>query len=159
MNRDIKLRIWDPEQKCFLVDNAEYEFFVSGKSFQSLRVIRRMYDMYDGEIKDAVIQQFIGIKDTSGVDTYEGDIIEYNDTQIGGFHGLGEVMYNTDLCFAGAPCFGIWSFQLLSNKNLKTGQNGIGWGNLSFNFKVIGNIFTNPEYLDYKENNGLDCRL
>lgn len=144
--RDIKFRVWDKLTKQMLFE----DFHLLGEVMAFSLIDQWVKEHKEGKgllerYNDMVFQQYIGIKDTNQKDIYEGDVVEYDETDIGGFHGLGQVEYNTDICLTGAPNFGLWCYKLLSNKNLKESQNGIGWSSFPFNAKVVGNIFENPE--------------
>jgi len=130
MNRPLKFRVWVEESKCW----GGFETWI-GDSYCGL------------DEHDVIVTQYIGFKDTQGREIYEGDIIEYDERQIGGWHGIGEVIYNTDMSFYGAPNFGMWSCKILSRENMKENQTGIGYSVFPFNAKVIGNIFENKNLI------------
>ena len=155
--REIKFKAWDNKNKKWLSAVSSLEYLLDDSdaavSHHDIDEESALYiypnnllgDNFGGRIKYV---QYIGIKDTNQKEIYEGDIIEYDETDIGGFHGLGIVEYNINLMFSGAPNFGVWSYKLLSNINLKEGQSGIGWSSFPFNVKIIGNVFEHQDLLD-----------
>lgn len=79
MNREIKFRGWDDSIKCmFTSDSVGISNFFSHAN-------RWKY----------IIQQYTGLKDSKGVDIYEGDLIQYN--QNSSYDGMSfEVKWSED---------------------------------------------------------------
>ena len=86
--RKLKFRIWDKLKNCLYP-------WVSIRDFKL------------SEDERYVIQQFIGLMDNAAKDIYEGDIVEFDETAIGGDKGIAEVIYSTDMTLYG-PCFCVW---------------------------------------------------
>lgn len=120
MNRTIKFRAWDKEDKTITYfDFFDYTGF--------------LYDLYSAEQwneKDKYIfQQFTGLIDKNGKEVYEGDIIKYNEYSNYGIRKMTEVVKFLD---GGFQPFCECDFYVK-------------------NYKIIGNIYGNPEFLKIKK--------
>ena len=49
--------------------------------------------------------QYIGLKDSKGIEIYENDICLLDNTDIGGGRGIGQIVWCTDLTLYQTPCF------------------------------------------------------
>ena len=85
---------------------------------------------------DGVLIQNIGIKDNAGKDAFGDDIIEFDNTDIGGMKGRARIIYEYDRTLVPAPG---WYLETKDKRILKQ------W---PFGFKIIGNYLENPELLD-----------
>lgn len=112
--RVIKFRVWDKKNKRFHTE----PFIGATISLWENELI--LEDGYE-------LQQFTGLLDKSGIEIFEGDIVEY------GHEFRYEVRYVVSEEYAG------WS--LMNKKGLKH-PTGLVSG-----CEVIGNIYSNPELL------------
>lgn len=126
MNREIKFRCWDTENKQMLdVQELDWQ-----DSYDGQPMIRTtMYnDYFDTE--DVILMQYTGLKDKNGKEIYEGDIVKsyyYIDTPDGEQERYNKkvIKYNDVLCE-----YNIDAFE---------------------NIEVIGNIYENPELVEEGE--------
>lgn len=133
--RQFKFRIWNKVKKHW----TQYGFDILGE------ISIMGYIGYDGhdnksipllELNDLVVNQFTGLIDIIGKDVYEGDIICYDTSKIGGEVIIGEVEWINDLTLSPMIGFGIW------------GINKQGWQPLGIGeYTVLGNIYETPEIL------------
>lgn len=137
-NREIKFRTWDRQNKEFAEWTNRDPFFDTshGKIFFWERV-QKEDGSYDGDIilqdygDRFVLQQYTGLKDSKGVEIYEGDIVDckYDDEKV-----IAEIKYSEES--AAFLC----------------GENALWQGWLG-KAEVIGNIFENPELIKNHDNN------
>lgn len=73
--------------------------------------------------------QFTGLNDCKGINIYEGDILQYKDSN--GVTQIGEVKYDQNHC-----CFIV--------QGLKSAPQSL---NAFWEFEVVGNVYDNPELL------------
>lgn len=140
--REIKFRAWAfASKKIFFPDNEDGWELQQG-------ILR--------ELPNTVLMQFTSLKDKNGHEIYEGDIVECYDrgklcdigtVEYGIFESFHEGGYSRAHCHIG---FFVATkeepFQALSRLN-----EDIKWNEV----KVIGNIYENPELLEWKgEKNG-----
>ena len=126
MNREIKFRIWDIENKEMLkVQELDFE-----PTFYGGRIAIRP-DQYNDyfDTEDMILMQYTGLNDKNGKEIYEGDIV--GDNKIKWIvkwnkHRMGFSLYPT-------------TKQLYDEMPINV-ENELG-------FKILGNIYDNPELL------------
>lgn len=137
MNRPIKFRAWDKNDRRFLSEDDNVPNFLNLVPCQSTGQFIPMYMeiaesyIYDTDI---ILMQYTGLKDRSGKEIYEGDIVRLKTGAVG-FYEYSE----PHLAFAvrlKEPDYSGDGF-IISKLD--------GWYN--FDVEVIGNIYENPELL------------
>ena len=127
MNREIKFRCWDKESKLMTNEphlDVQYGNLTSG---------------YDCEI----IMQFTGLKDRTGADIYEGDILSgYRKGSNSDIKYTGFIKWQTEQAGWIIEC-GKYVMEILS-----LAMSGDGINTNLDTFEVIGNIYQNPELLE-----------
>ena len=132
MQRPLKFRVWDKLAKHFFYPDKGYQ----GHFILSLD--GKFHNLHNGSGGDEfIVQQYIGINDINGKDIYDGDVIEFDEREIGGYKGVAEVIYDTDMTLYGP------SFQIFVLRAEPINRSGVA--PFPFNCKVIGNIFENSE--------------
>lgn len=139
MNREIKFRIWDIENKEMLkVQELDFE-----PTFHGGRIAIRP-DQYNDyfDTEDMILMQYTGLHDENGKEIYEGDIVLYQDWEMayegGGndsFINKGIVEYCEDNC-----CFNVTERQTVDLADVLYKDNE--------DLEIIGNIYDNPELLE-----------
>lgn len=115
MERDIRFRAWDNDSSRYVKYTAHIGMSLNGSTV----------NLQTGE-GDYVLEQFTGVKDSDGVDIFEGDIVQHEDG------ALEEV---------------VWQ-----QTHLRWGtRDSRGYGTALRRFapywKVVGNIHENPELM------------
>ena len=92
-----------------------------------------------GGYKNAIFQQFTGLKDKNGKEIYDGDIVFFDDHEIASkpYIGRAEVFWCEDLTLCNSPQWALWAI----------GEKSGYYGYLIGEIEVIGNIFENPDLL------------
>ena len=124
MNREIKFRIWDVTFKSF-----DYIELKDGrlKSFSGFS--------YEEPDDGLIFQQFTGLKDITGREIYEGDIIKDLDEE-----NLIIEFQNGSFIANGKTIIPFWSM-LVKNELVQPAMVN------SQTFEVVGNVFENTELL------------
>lgn len=118
-----RFRVWLPDvQKMLRVKALVYE------EEKTRCVCGYAYDFYL-EDENAILMQSTGLKDKSGQEIFEGDILGTKDGLLNGF-----VEYREDL--------GMWTNSLIRYNNFER------LCNVASDRKIIGNVFENPELLE-----------
>jgi len=131
--RDIKFRIWSVEYnemvypKNYVIDfnwfGVTNEHYLDDSAASEFPIHEKEY----------ILMQYTGLKDSNGVEIFEGDILKYINTYSGKEYTK-EVRYDNDLA-----CFG-----LFDKKSIWCQE--CDWMALT-NLEVIGNIHENPELI------------
>lgn len=125
--REIKFRCWHKKEKRMFIQSA-----IHSSGLIEEHKVGTPYLTYYG-LEEIELMEFTGLTDKHGKDIYEGDILEYhpNSTEI-----LIDVVSFKHGCF----CLGKHPFY----------STALGYDIHDIIFKIIGNIYENPELLEVK---------
>lgn len=137
MNREIKFRAWDNADISFYDNNENSrmsyfgpEYWINDEGYIRFESPHGKSPSGDHDQERFTLMQYTGLKDKNGKEIYEGDIIEFEYHNGGGFSRVKEpvTFYNGQ--------FSVWQESI---------------NNYNENCEIIGNIFENPKILN--ENN------
>ena len=122
--REIKFRVWSKD--------AEKYFYDPTNVYGTLQ--NSKYDEWANDYKHMVWQQFTGLKDSKGIDVYEGDIVE--------FLHKGKTIFSKISYYSNV---GMFAVVIEPNQEIDI-ETRKCLAEVCF-FEVIGNIFENIELL------------
>jgi hypothetical protein len=131
MKREIKFRAWHISQKRFIDINGMSMWFGKTERIGTVYGVTEQGVLREYDIDEVELEQFTGLKDASGVDIYEGDILLTED-------GVFTVNWNTKYASFCINKNG-WMFSHFFDEALTPNQ-----------CEVIGNIHQNPELIKQK---------
>ena len=124
MMREIKFRAWDKShlRMCYVVSLNCYR-----NKDHVIKPIKESYEPYVMKSEELEIMQYTGLKDKSGIEIYEGDIVEFLDEKP-------IIEYHDEHCSYGAWAKSVWGYKFVSMQVLAS-------------YEIIGNIHQNPELI------------
>lgn len=128
MSRPIKFRAWDNATK-----RMWYPSVVAADG-RNIALVNQ-FGVETADRQSDPLMQFTGLLDKNGKEIYEGDIVRFDNTDIGGTVVIGEIMFNQDTTLANLE-WGLWT------KNGYLSTDFLGW------IEILGNVYENPELVE-----------
>ena len=131
--RQLKFRAWDTLAKKFTYPDKGYQ------GHYVLTLNGEFFNLQNGSGGDEyIVQQFTGLKDSKGIDVYEGDIVE--------FLHKGKTIFSKISYYSNV---GMFAVVIEPNQEIDI-ETRKCLAEVCF-FEVIGNIFENSELLENKD--------
>lgn len=125
MNREIKFRVWDSSEKCFITDQKNVYLRDCGDLYDDYKHLAHA-DIH------CVIQLYTGLKDRHGKEIYEGDIFKLST--------------NRAVCIIEYDyCGFVFKWIDKTFKEVRQFEKEPIFKNVHL-FEIIGNIYENPEF-------------
>lgn len=125
MDREIKFRVWDEEEKTmWRHENIGYI------NFYDKVIWLRHGGFLDMDYNPCTLMQYTGLKDKNGKEIYEGDIVKREPMSPGGLDRIGKITFEDGV---------IW---------LESNVDSVCLYDEIDELEVIGNIYENPELLE-----------
>jgi hypothetical protein len=136
MNRELKFRVWDKQQKKFHTD-ADWGISLNGSciiGFSSHDSWNddRGYKINLSNQDNLIVQQYTGLKGKNGKEIYEGDIVKY-------------YFDNPDIIWVDLVAWESYGWRLLHFDGTESGSTPLV---PIPSMEIIGNIFENKELLN-----------
>jgi len=138
---ELKFRAWDKiTEQMYSVGYID----IVNKNVQIATVdeFGNCYAVYVRNVKDVILMQYTGLKDNNETEIYEGDIIANQDRNDETWHVSHHKVVWHDTGFMGKQIYSSGSY--IGLQYWTEGKNG---------YVVIGNIYENPELLDWRRSN------
>jgi uncharacterized phage protein (TIGR01671 family) len=135
MNREIKFRAWDKDEKQMMYPSILGIGFENFAWRHGRDYLHNCQDWgnEDGFIYDPILMQYTGLKDKNGKEIYEGDLVKVQDPYNGN--------WSTDCATV------IFSNDYVGGWVISNGKQNLNLGTRQKYLEVVGNIFENPELL------------
>ena len=134
MSREIIFRVWHNDEMYYLHDRKGKIIIRNGGYVILEENFGMPFNDHHRGLDGAILMQHIGLQDRTGKDAYEGDIIEFVNTE--GQIYRKEIIWDEKLC---TICFGNISYEQLRESGYHQPSKII--------FEIIGNIYETPKLL------------
>ena len=137
MNREIKFRVWDNNNKGFVKNSfvGAMPLFMLNLDFE----FGFIKDSWDGQLPpDYIFQQFTGLKDKKGKEIFEGDLFNFIIIGFSASINCGVIEFIN----------GKFTIHIQNIKKEYMNFEYIDLGNYAISGEIIGNTFENLELLE-----------